>query len=314
MDVVEIGGGTGSLAESLLREVGWLAPKCSEALRYRIVETSTILRQRQRTRLRGLPVEWGGLPRAIDGLVLSNELFDALPVHLVAIRDGQLVERYVDRGLKFVEGAPSTPRLAAYFRRVGVTLPDDYVTEVNLAATALIRRIGRSLRRGWVLTIDYGYPAPIRYGPDRSTGTLTAYHGGVFGYDPLVHVGEQDLTAHIDFTALARWGGDAGLQPFGLIAQRELLRNLGFDAYLHALDSRPLDLATYEWNREGMIAIAAPGNVGRFLALGQAKGDVTVLLEGFAPSERRADVIRDRDQLRLPLLGGAYSWPNKEQG
>lgn len=313
--VVELGGGTGSLAASLITELRHLSPAAATALRYRIVETSAALRARQRVRLAGLGVHWGGLPRVVEGVVLANEFFDALPVHLVTVRDGHLRERYVTveaDALRLVDGPPSTPLLAAYFRRVGVTLPEGYQTEVNLAATRAIRRIGRSLRRGWVITIDYGYPAAQRYHPERAAGTLTCYHGGTFNYDPLAWVGEQDLTAHVDFTALSRWGADVGLQPVGLVLQREFLRNLGLDAYLHALGARPLDLATWEWNREAITQLAAPGGLGRFLVLGQVKGGVPFALEGFT-GEARGRLLRERDRLRVPLLGGGYSEPGANE-
>ncbi|MDW8254949.1 MAG: SAM-dependent methyltransferase [Chloroflexota bacterium] len=308
-DLVELGGGNGGLAASLIAEIRYLAPQAAAALRYRIVETSRALRARQRARLAGLGVTWGGMPAAIEGVVLSNEFFDALPVHLVTVRNGRLRERYVGLNggaLCLIEGPPSTPQLAAYFRRVGVSLPEGYQTEVNLAATRAIRRIGRALRRGWVITIDYGYPAALRYGADYAAGTLTCYHGGTVNYDPLAWVGEQDLTAHIDFTALSRWGAACGLQPIGLITQREFLRNLGLDAYLHALSVRPLDLATWEWNREAIAQLAAPGGLGRFLVFAQAKGDVPLALAGFT-GELRAALIRERARLRIPLLGGNFS-------
>lgn len=310
-DLIELGGGNGGLAASLIPELRHLAPEAAAALQYRIVETSRTLRARQRARLAGLGVRWGGLPRAIDGVVLANEFFDALPVHLVRMRDGRLRERYVGLvggALHLVDGPPSTPRLAAYFRRVGITLPEGYATEVNLAATRMIGRIGRALRRGWVITIDYGAPAALRYDADHAAGTLTCYHGGTFNYEPLARVGEQDLTAHIDFTALSRWGAEVGLQPFGLIPQRELLRNLGLEASLHALSARPLDLATWEWNREAITQLAAPGGLGRFLVLGQAKGGASLSLIGFT-GEARERLLRERDRVRVPLLGGGYSEP-----
>jgi SAM-dependent MidA family methyltransferase len=310
-DLVELGGGNGGLAASLIAELRHLAPEAAAALRYRIVETSRALRARQRARLAGLGVRWGGLPRAIEGLVLSNEFFDALPVHLVTVRNGRLRERFVAQegnGFRLVEGPPSTPRLAAYFRRVGVALGEGYQTEVNLAATRAIRRVGRSLRRGWVISIDYGYPAALRYAGEYATGTLTCYHGGAVHYDPLAWIGEQDLTAHVDFTALTRWGADAGLQPIGLVPQREFLRNLGLDAYLHALGERPTDLASWEWNREAIAQLAAPGGLGRFLVLGHAKGGVPIALEGFTGAAR-ARLVRERGRLRIPLLGGGYSEP-----
>jgi SAM-dependent MidA family methyltransferase len=314
MDVVELGGGNGGLAASLLRELKQEWPACAAAVRYRIVEQSAALRARQRQRLQGLPVRWGGLPRVVRGLVLSNEFFDALPVHLVIVRQGQLRERYVDwtgEEFRFVEGDPSTRRLAAYFQRVGVQPVEDIPLEVNLAATTMIKRIGRALHRGWVITIDYGAPAALRYDPQRFRGVLTCYAGGSWNYEPLRRVGEQDITAHIDFTALSRWGREVGLQPVGLLTQREFLRNLGFDAYLHALSERPLDLASWEWNREAMVQLAAPGGLGRFLVFGQAAGGASVLLMGFSGTQR-APLLRERARLRIPLLGGTDALPTEE--
>lgn len=313
--IVELGAGTGSLAAILLDSLRVDFPDCWRAVRYRIIEQSTALREQQQVRLAGLPVDWGGLPSEITGLVFSNEVFDALPVHLVEMQESGLAERYVGYGngrFHEVAGPLSTPELEEYFAHTEIALPAGYRTEVCLAAKPLIQQIGEALIHGWVLTIDYGYPAEERYSPERATGTLTGYHGGSFGYDPFRWIGEQDLTAHVDFTALARWGAESGLATFGLVTQRSFLRNLGFDAYLHGLDTRGLDRETWEANRNMMMQVAAPGGLGRFGVLGQVAGSAPEELFGFGDNPVRRQLIAERARIRIPLLGGSDAPPTPD--
>ncbi|MCS7001694.1 MAG: SAM-dependent methyltransferase, partial [Dehalococcoidia bacterium] len=281
--IVEIGGGLGGLAKSLLEALRVESPEAFAATRYHMVECSAALRRRQRERLAGLPVTWGPLPVGVEGVVLSNELFDALPTHCVAMRAGQLVERYVALdGDRFVwrEGPPSAPALRRYLAAIGVTLPDDYETEIALAAPRLIRRIGAAMRRGWVVTIDYGYLADERYAPTRRAGTLQCYYRGAIHHDPLQRVGHQDITTHVDFTALLRFGERAGLTPIGLTTQRDLLRRVGFLAVWRSLVALPPPVAAV--NRRALTQLVDPDGLGRFVVVAQRAGDAPAELIGLS--------------------------------
>jgi SAM-dependent MidA family methyltransferase len=210
-----------------------------------------------------------------EGLILANELVDALPVHVVAVRDGTLRERYValdgDR-LTWVEDVPSTPALAAYFQRLGLLPGEGCIAEVNLAGLAWIEQAASTLDRGALLVVDYGYPAEELYSPTRRHGTLLTYRAHTLGSDPLVRVGEQDITAHVDFTSLARAAERAGLETVGLISQAAFLRRLGLDGYLRQLDASGLTAWDHEANRRALLALVEPTGLGRVQALLQTRG------------------------------------------
>jgi SAM-dependent MidA family methyltransferase len=286
-DLVEYGPGTGVLCRDLLIWADHAAPAFATSIRYRLIETSPVLQAAQRDNLvaAGLladdRVSWGAGEGNHAGLILANELVDALPVHLVVMKDGILHERYVVRagdGLGWLDDAPSTPALAAYFGRLGVWPGDGCIAEVNLHAVTWMEQAAATLDRGALLLLDYGYPAPELYAPERRHGTLLTYRGHALGSDPLRHVGEQDITAHVDFTSLARAGERAGLETVGLIGQAALLRRLGLNAYLRQLDGAALPAAEHEANRRALLALIEPSGLGNVQGLLQTGG-----LSGFDP-------------------------------
>jgi SAM-dependent MidA family methyltransferase len=239
--------------------------------------------------------------RSVRGLILANELVDALPVHLVAMRDGVLWERYValdgDR-LAWHEDVPSTPALVAYFERLGVWPGEGCLAEVNLEGVDWMERTASTLDRGAMLVLDYGYPGPELYRPERRLGTLLTYRGHTLGSDPLRHVGAQDITAHVDFTSLARAGERGGLETVGLISQEVLLRRLGIDGYLRQLDRSSLAASDHDANRRGLLALIEPTGLGRVQGLLQTRA-----LPGFDPF---ADAALDTaDEAPLPA---AHAW------
>ena len=166
----------------------------------------------------------------IDGCFLSNELVDAFPVHRVVVQGGRLREIYVgerDGGFVDVPGDLSTPEIGEYFRNDGVELGEGQEAEVNLRAREWIGNVGRRLRKGFVLTIDYGCLAEELYAPWRSSGTIMCYHRHRASGDPYERVGEQDITAHVNFSQLIRGGEEAGLAFTGLVPQYRFLIGLG---------------------------------------------------------------------------------------
>lgn len=310
--VVEMGAGQGLLAGDILAHLDRWHPDCFRALDYAIVEKAAAAIAAQQTRLApwGDRLRWTDLaalpPDSVTGVFLSNELVDALPVHRVTVRDGQLRELYAvlpdpagdspgeippgeilgDRagGFRPFEtaiGELSTPRLADYFALVGADptgpgYPDGYETEVNLAALDWLAAVARALRRGYVLTVDYGYPAPRYYQPARSRGTLQCYFRHAHHDDPYAHLGHQDLTAHADFTALERHGDRCGLAVAGFVPQGLFLMALGLGDRIAALSSDAFlggaDLQAILRRRDSLHRLADPLGMGNFGVLVQSKG------------------------------------------
>lgn len=297
---VEMGAGEGVLARDMLRSLQQQAPACFAALDYCIVESSAYLRDRQRQTLQPLGslaegVRWQRLEdlpeNGITGCFFSNELVDAFPVHQVIVQAGQLREIYVtiapgsyetEPRLQEVIGDLSTPALRTYFDRLRINLlsgqyPDGYRTEVNLAALDWLAMVASRLDRGYVLTIDYGYPAPRYYNPRRPQGTLQCYYQQGHHNDPYVYVGHQDLTAHVDFTTLQIWGETQGLTLIGFAQQGPYLMALGLGDRLSALANNQEYLTGQQLQqllqrRQALHDLINPLGMGNFGVLLQAKG------------------------------------------
>jgi SAM-dependent MidA family methyltransferase len=277
-DVVEAGAGTGLLCRDILRWARGHAPDFRDALTYTIVEVSDALVQRQQEAVaeEGEDMRWSAeLPEGIEGCLLSNELLDSFPVHRVAVRDGELTEVFVGwDGARFVEELrpPSTPEIAAYFRRLGLLVGEGCRAEVNLAGVQWMARAGRALRRGFVLTFDYGYEAEELYAPWRSDGTLLCFYRHNPSGDPYARLGRQDMTSHVDFTTLRQAGEEAGLQTLGLTPQSEFLANLGIAEALAPLGEGDVDLEEYYARRRAVSELVDPAGLGRIRVLVQGKG------------------------------------------
>jgi SAM-dependent MidA family methyltransferase len=278
-DIVEAGAGTGALARDILSWSRRAAPPFHDAVRYTIVETSTPLRDRQREAL-----ESGGftgkagwrevLPPGVEGCIFSNELLDAMPIHRVAMQSGELREMYVtwDGGAFHDQpGPPSTPEIHAYFERLGLLPGDGCAAEVNLAAPAWVHAAAASLRRGFLLTLDYGYEAAELYAPWRARGTLLCFHRHNASDDPYLRIGRQDMTAHVDFTTIRRAGEDAGLQTLGLVPQSRFLMDLGLPDALPAIGEGETNLEEYYTRRRAVVELVDPAGLGRIKVLVQAK-------------------------------------------
>lgn len=245
--IVELGAGRGLLCRDVLRGLRRDAPRCLSRTTYAAVERSPGRVEDFREGLDSEPeaAAWRGrirrarsleeVPPGVSGVVFSNEWFDALPVHRVCPMGGVLKEVYVRAAEgRFTEelGEPSTPALDAHFQALGLRPPEGDGrgrAEVNLMAAERMEAIGRTLERGFVLTLDYGYPAGELYSPARVAGggTLMCYHRHRAHSNPYIQVGEQDLTAHVDFTSLVAAGRRAGLEPVGFTDQHHFLVGLG---------------------------------------------------------------------------------------
>ncbi|HEX8310678.1 MAG TPA: SAM-dependent methyltransferase [Chthoniobacteraceae bacterium] len=231
--LIEQGAHGGDFAADVLGELQESEPECFRCVGYRIVEPAGELRRRQAERLNKWEgkVAWSSEVDAMEpavGVHFSNELFDALPVHRVALREHGWVERYVaaaGTGLEFIDGLLSTPRLME--RLSELVAPVDYETEVNLAAVELVASIVSKITRGYLLAIDYGFPRDEYYRCERTAGTLTGYAAHRRQEDLLAAPGEIDLTAHVDFTSLAKAAECAGWELCGYTDQHHLMVGLG---------------------------------------------------------------------------------------
>ncbi|MEH2177045.1 class I SAM-dependent methyltransferase [Nostoc sp.] len=288
--LVEMGAGQGLLALHILKYHQQHYPDFFTALEYIIVEKSPTLRQEQQQRLQDFPVRWCNLeeipPNAIAGCFFSNELVDAFPVHQFILEAGELREIYVttDSNQKetcssFVEvtGEPSTPQLAEYLDLVEMNFtqsayPDGYRSEINLAALDWLSIVADRLQHGYVLTIDYGYPARRYYNPRRSQGTLQCYYHHRFHDNPYINIGRQDITAHVDFTALERWGEKYNLKNVGFIQQGLFLMALGLGDRIAALSEQKQPLSQLLQHRDALHQLIDPTGLGGFGVLIQSKG------------------------------------------
>lgn len=265
--VIEMGPGKGGLARDFLAACRGDSDLLDTRLRYVLIERSPAMRMLQQAALapflnRPGRVAWldslDELPaESVTGLFLSNELVDAFPVHRITMTENGLRECYVRlHGDTFEEwcGPLSTPLLADYFERLGITLNPGHRAEVNLAAVQWMENVGCRMARGVVVTIDYGHTAQDLYGPERSKGTLLCYYHQMASEDPYTRVGDQDMTAHVDFSTLARVGDAAGLHVTGFTNQMSFLIGLGMEDMLATLapDSQEFSGAIHLLRPEGM--------------------------------------------------------------
>lgn len=284
--VLEFGAGTGALAEGVMAELDRLGLPCE----YRIVEISADLRARQQARLAplGTRVQWlERLPEAFEGVVLANEVLDAMPVRLFRYDEqGQLQERGVAWQQGFVwQDRPADAALAAALAERLPPLPG-YVSEINLQAEAWVREMGRWLKRGAALLIDYGFPRHEYYHPQRATGTLMCHLRHHAHADPFVAPGMQDITAHVDFTAMADAALDGGLEVLGYSSQARFLMNAGLLDQLARQD--PSDARRYAQAVapvQKLLSEAEMGELFKVMALGR---DIPCDSLGFARGDRRA--------------------------
>ncbi len=279
--LAEQGAGEGHLAKDVLDAIAGEFPDFYRQLRYSLVEISPENRRRQQALLTAHKerLQWCELAElaGMEGCLLSNELVDAFPVHLLEKQDGQLQEVFVveREGRISEELRPLTnPAILEHLRQQQLQLVEGNRCEVNLGAPDWMRSVGRLLKRGFVLTIDYGYPAAELYAPFRRNGTLMCFYRHSSTEDPYQRFGEQDITAHVDFTALERCGAEAGLEPLYFGEQYRFLMGLGFLEALVDLQARETDPRKAQALRMTLKNLILPdGGMGEiFKVLIQAKG------------------------------------------
>jgi SAM-dependent MidA family methyltransferase len=277
-EVIEFGAGSGALAAQLIAELDALG---AGLLRYRIVELSAELRERQRERLApfmgetGDRVEWlDALPEHIEAVVVGNEVLDAMPVQLLAF-DGQ---QWRERGVTWqADGFAFADRESHLRPPLETGFVPGTVTEIHPQAEAFTRTLAQRLRRGAAFFIDYGFPEAEYYHPQRHGGTLMCHQAHQADGNPLVAVGDKDITAHVNFTGIALAGQDAGLVVLGYTSQANFLLNCGIAELLGGatLPERAMAhrlLAEHEMGELFKVIGFAP-LTATFDALGFERGD-----------------------------------------
>jgi SAM-dependent MidA family methyltransferase len=277
--VLEFGAGTGALADSMLDEL---------AVPYFILETSAELRERQQRRL-GARAQWlDRLPQKFRGVMLANEVVDAMPVHALAWTRRGVLERGVcaEEGQLAWSDRPATGLVLDAAEDLEIDIPPSgrYESELALFARAWMRSLGRFLERGAILVIDYGFPAREFFHPQRSMGTLACHYRQRVHGDPFYLPGLQDVTAHVDFSALARAAREGGLEVLGYANQARFLVNCGITDVLAA--ENPADVKRYLPAAAAVQKLLSPAEMGElFKVLAVGKG-VPQPLMGFTNGDR----------------------------
>ncbi len=285
--ILEVGAGSGVMAADILAELERLE---SLPEHYFILELSADLRERQRVTLQDkVPqlvgrVQWlDGLPQTpFNGVVLANELLDALPVHRFHVGSGGVDELYVTSckdGFRWERGRVSSEPLAERLEGITAQLPVGYQSEIGIAAERWLRSIGATLGRGLVLLIDYGFPAHEYYHPQRDSGTVMCHYRHRAHPDPLILPGLQDITAHVNFTAVAETAVDVGMEVYGYTTQAYFLLANGLEQAMQDLPDDPL--VQLELSRQ-IKTLTLPEEMGElFKVIGVGKGLAGVPLNGF---------------------------------
>ncbi|MFH1045097.1 MAG: SAM-dependent methyltransferase [Pseudomonadota bacterium] len=290
--ILEIGAGSGALAAALLAELGRMdrLPR-----HYYILEVSPDLRERERDLLAlKVPhllerVIWlNRLPTVYPGLIIANEVLDAMPVHMVRVGASGVEEAGVTLKDETFAWAwrPATAELLSAAE--ALQLPEGYQTEIQLVACGFVRALAQSMARGVILLIDYGFPAHEFYHAERSVGTLMCHYRHRAHADPFFLPGLQDITSHIDFSAVARAGEEAGLELLGYAGQAQFLINCGITDIL--LRTPPENAAAYLPQAAAAQQLLSPSEMGELYKVIAFGKDYMTPLTGFASGDRRGSL------------------------
>ncbi len=297
-DILEFGAGSGAMAADVLLELERLG--CLPG-QYFILELSPELKQRQQQTLaQRAPhlleiVSWlDGLPESgFQGVILANEVVDAMPVHLLLFQQQGVLERHVTfdgRSFIWQDKALASAELHQRIGELETELGGEvfcpgYLTEINLAQQGWINSLAALLEKGAALIIDYGFPQHEFYHPDRTSGTLMCHYRHRAHGDPLVLVGLQDITAHVDFTALAQAGQDAGLDVMGYTSQAQFLMATGLTEMLAEAD--PNNTRRYLEITEQVKKLTLPNEMGELFKVIALGCGLEQALNGFLLQDRR---------------------------
>ncbi|BBE08247.1 S-adenosyl-L-methionine-dependent methyltransferase family protein [Mycoavidus cysteinexigens] len=292
--VMEFGAGSGALAAQLLPALDALGVRCE---RYTIVELSGALRAQQRSTLATLPdaatrVQWlDSLPATFDGVILGNEVLDAMPVRLFTRKSGIWFERGVTR--HSTPGSPlewrdqplspdANDHAKAQFAVIDSA--GDYLTEQHEAAHAFTRTVCQMLQRGALLLIDYGFPNHEYYHPQRSTGTLMCHYRHYAHTDPFFYPGLQDITAHVEFSGIAQAALETGVDLLGYTSQARFLVNCGITELLAQFDANnPQEFLPMANAMQKLLSEAEMGELFKVIGFGRGMEQG---LSGFSHGDR----------------------------
>jgi len=270
--IVEMGAGDGVLSADISQYISQELPKFAKSASY--IATDLAPRSNSTS-----VVQTSRLPTGITGCVISNELLDAFPVNRFIVQNGEVREIYVDyRDGIFVEsiGDVSEPEIAARVDPFLGSLPENYRGEVNLRIGYWADSVAATLARGYVITIDYGNDRPRLYKPARAEGSLRCYYQHTLSRTPLNRIGKQDITAHVDFTAVDHTLGVMGFSRIGKPSQQQFLLNLGIDGFLNDIEqravSRELSRSESQEDLAGIGSLIDPEGLGRFRVVVHSKG------------------------------------------
>ncbi|WP_222536716.1 class I SAM-dependent methyltransferase [Pedobacter polysacchareus] len=242
--IVEYGAGNGKLAEDILAAIQ-PNEEMYQDLRYCIIERSEAMKVLEKIRLKE-KVEWLNDISEIEdirGCVFSNEVLDNFPVHRVIMLE-ELMEIFVEEQDGFKEVLkPASPALIDYMRVLNIVLPEGYQTEINLEVIPWIKKIASAMKQGYIITIDYGDRNKGMYKKSRVEGTLCCYRAHAVNDDYYTHIGKQDITAHVNFSALSYWGQQYGLEDAAFTSQGEFLLQMGFNDWVMEAFSEEKDVA-----------------------------------------------------------------------
>ncbi len=277
--VLEFGAGSGAMAQAVLQDLS-----CP----YFILETSAELRNRQQRRL-GASAQWiERLPERFNGVMLANEVVDAMPVHVLAWTPAGIMERGVcaNEGQLAWSDRAADGLVLVHAKELEIEIPPSgrYESELALFGRAWMRSLGKCLERGAILVIDYGFPAHEYFHAQRSMGTLACHYRHHVHGDPFYLPGLQDVTAHVDFSALAQAAADAGLDMLGFANQAQFLVNCGITDLL--AEENPADPKRYLPAAAAAQKLLSPSEMGElFKVLAVGRG-VTRPLLGFSSGDR----------------------------
>ena len=287
--IVEMGTGAGYVCKDMLDyyKGGKEEKNIFKYIQYIIIELNPAMREQQKKLLVDYldKIRWVASLKELNnikGCILSNELLDAFPVHLVEMED-EIKEVFVGadgEALKEIKEKPDTNEISDYLKEFSIELPKQYRTEINLDIKKWLNEVNNALTEGFILTIDYGYPSWDYYSEDKDRGTLLCYHKHQVVEYPYQHIGEQDITAHVNFSSVKKWGEKLGINTIGFCQQGTFLMSLGIDEAIAEIHKNSSD---YLFEVARIKKLILPGTMGEtHKVMIQYKGNGEPKLRGFS--------------------------------
>jgi len=291
--IVEMGSGAGYLCKDILEYYKGLGiggqgleREIIKNLQYIIVELNPAMREQQKKLLSDYSdkIRWASSVRELNdikGCFLSNELLDAFPVHIIEMND-EIKEIFISAdNEKLIEnkGAPGASEIADYLKEFSIEFEKGHRTEINLEIKKWLGEINRILTEGFILTIDYGYSSKDYYSEDRDRGTLLCYHEHRVTENPYQNIGEQDITAHVNFSSVKKWGDEIGIKTIGFCRQGTFLVSLGIDEAIAEIYKNSADYSFEVARIKKLILPDAMGETHKVII--QYKGSRKPALRGF---------------------------------